>query len=201
MMPLSKPFTTSAITLTPSPLSNHLVSLSVATSMVSLPVYSRHLRFPRVGFPGKVSYQGHDHLRSHSHKLRNLLYHPPLALVPLGRSNHIPVFLKSKDPRCIPPPTFTKKRCRCIPPAAKGSFLSAISSVDWLAEVNSASSPDAATDALHLHLLSIFERSFCLGQCALRHTPHPQMAIDNRDHAFKEGKHRKYIRLKEQVIS
>jgi hypothetical protein len=127
----------------------------------------------------------------------------PVILPPIGRSDHNVILVKSIS---RPRPKVVVKQYRKASPAARMSFIKHVDSLDWLAITTPHSSLDDATDALLLGLRHLLDFYCPLIKIRARSSDPPWISprilnlINQRDRAYSERKHLKYVRLKESVI-
>lgn len=152
-----------------------------------------------VKFPTRAGATLDHMLTDFSHLLQ-----PPTSLTPLGRSDHVPVFILPKSKSQLPA---IKGSCRKVTPASLSTFATELEKTDWVNLVSGSPTLDEATDALHYNLKALFEHHFPPKVIRIRHggrrpwiTPALQITIDARDKAYTEHKVLKYLNLKEKVI-
>ena len=124
-------------------------------------------------------------------------------LPPFGRSDHSALLWKTKS---IPAVTTTKLLVRKHLKANKAAFLQAAASIDWMASANFSDSIDECAHHLQSTLLHLLDTHFPHRVIRVRSTeplwmkPSLKILLNQRDRALSEGKHRKYLRLRDEVI-
>lgn len=126
----------------------------------------------------------------------------PRALPPLGNSDHIVILWQSSTPVAR---SVIKKKVRKFSHVNFSKLSDHISSIDWLALINSCSSVDESADFFLGALFCLFDMCFPEKTVRIRANEPSWMKcslkllIDERDKAFHKRQWPKYNRLKDEV--
>ena len=128
---------------------------------------------------------------------------PPIRLPPIGKSDHATIFWAQSSVKC---PSI-KREVRNISKYNKARFSELVNQIDWLSLLSSTHSLNLAASTLLSTLHSIYDFCFPSRVIRLRHSDPPWMKaslkiiLDKRDRAYAEGKHLKYLRLRNEAAS
>lgn len=128
----------------------------------------------------------------------------PEVLPPIGKSDHAVIFWKSvvHSPRSSVRKVVTRK----FSAARKEVFAQLLARTDWYELVRSANDLDSCASLFTTSLFCVYDFCFPKRTVRLRSTDPPWMMpslkilIDDRDRAYSKGSHRKYLRLRQDVV-
>lgn len=127
----------------------------------------------------------------------------PKVLSPIGRSDHCTIIW---SPNISQDNKNKKIKLRKFTKSSMAGFFSTIQNTDWLSLSKSFADLDTSVEYFQCCLYSVYDYYFPLRTVHVRDREDPWMSlslkllINERDKAFTNGHHDKYLRLREEVI-